>query len=478
MKQLLKQLKNYKKESILAPLFKLLEASFELLVPLLVAAIIDRGVAQAQTGYIVRMGLLMIGLGLAGLAASVTAQYFAAKAAVGATAQLRRELFAHLQSLSYSQLDTLGVPTMLTRLTSDMNQVQSGLNLTLRLLLRSPFVVFGAMIMAFTIDTRAALVFACVIPVLAVVVVAVMLLTIPLYRRVQERLDRVTGMTRENLQGVRVIRAFRREEKEIETFEQGNEALVGIQVLSGRISALMNPLTYVVINGGLLVLLYTGAIRVDGGFITQGAVVALVNYMSQILVELVKLANLIINVTKAIACGNRIGAIMDLEPDVVSGAGASKTETANGKKGNVPAVEFDHVSFRYKNAGADSLTGITFRAMPGETIGIIGGTGSGKSSLVSLIPRFYDVREGCVRVNGTDVREYQLDALRNKVGMVMQKAVLFAGTIRDNLLWGNEHATEEELREAIHAAQADEVVFKGKGGLDAVVEQEGRNFSG
>ena len=320
------------------------------------------------------------------------------------------------------------------------------------------------------------MVFVVVIPILCVIVFGIMLASIPLYRKVQERLDHVTGMTRENLQGVRVIRAFRREEKEIEAFEQGNEALVGIQVLSGRISALMNPLTYVVINGGLLVLLYTGAIRVDGGFITQGAVVALVNYMSQILVELVKLANLIINVTKAIACGNRIGAVMDLEPDVVSGVGAKNPEKA--KTGDVPAVEFDHVSFRYKNAGADSLTDITFRAMPGETVGIIGGTGSGKSSLVSLIPRFYDVREGCVRVNGTDVREYELEGLRNKVGMVMQKAVLFAGTIRDNLLWGNESATEEELREAIHAAQADEVVFEGKGGWDAVVEQEGRNFSG
>ena len=476
MRKILRHMKEYRKESVCAPLFKLLEALFELFVPLVMARIIDIGIANGDRGYIVRMCLVMAALGLIGLACSITAQYFAAKAAVWFAATVRHELFAHIQSLSFSEMDVCGTSTLITRMTSDINQVQSGVNLFLRLFLRSPFIVFGAMVMAFTIDVKAAMIFVVVIPVLCVIVFGIMLASIPLYRKVQERLDRVTGMTRENLQGVRVIRAFRREEKEIEAFEQGNEALVGIQVLSGRISALMNPLTYVVINGGLLVLLYTGAIRVDGGFITQGAVVALVNYMSQILVELVKLANLIINVTKAIACGNRIGAIMDLEPDVVSGAGVPHPEKP--EKGKIPAVEFDHVSFRYKNAGADSLTDITFRAMPGETIGIIGGTGSGKSSLVSLIPRLYDVREGSVRVNGTDVRAYQLDALRNKVGMVMQKAVLFAGTIRDNLLWGNENATEEELREAIHAAQADEVVFEGKGGLDAVVEQEGRNFSG
>ena len=476
MRKILRHMKEYRKEAVCAPLFKLLEALFELFVPLVMARIIDIGIANGDRGYIVRMCLVMAALGLIGLACSITAQYFAAKAAVGFATKVRHELFAHIQSLSFSEMDVCGTSTLITRMTSDINQVQSGVNLFLRLFLRSPFIVFGAMVMAFTIDVKAAMIFVVVIPILCVIVFGIMLASIPLYRKVQDRLDRVTGMTRENLQGVRVIRAFRREGKEIEAFEQGNEALVGIQVLSGRISALMNPLTYVVINGGLLVLLYTGAIRVDGGFITQGAVVALVNYMSQILVELVKLANLIINVTKAIACGNRIGAIMDLEPDVVSGSGAKNPGKAS--KDAVPAVEFDHVSFRYKNAGADSLTDITFRAMPGETIGIIGGTGSGKSSLVSLIPRFYDVREGSVRVNGTDVREYQLDALRKKVGMVMQKAVLFAGTIRDNLLWGNEHATEEELREAIHAAQADEVVFEGKGGLDAVVEQEGRNFSG
>ena len=469
-------MKEYRREAVCAPLFKLFEALFELFVPLVMARIIDIGIANSDGGYILRMCLLMAALGLIGLVCSITAQYFAAKAAVGFAAKLRHELFSHIQSLSFSEMDVCGTSTLITRMTSDINQVQSGTNLFLRLFLRSPFIVFGAMIMAFTIDVKAATIFAVVIPVLCIIVFSIMLVSIPLYRKAQERLDHVTGMTRENLQGMRVIRAFRRENKEIEAFERGNEDLVGIQVLSGRISALMNPLTYVAINGALLVLLYTGAVRVDGGYITQGAVVALVNYMSQILVELVKLANLIINVTKAIACGNRIGAIMDLEPDVVSGSGAGALDTDCKEK--APAVEFDHVNFRYKNAGEDSLTDITFRAMPGETIGIIGGTGAGKSSLVSLIPRFYDVREGCVRVDGTDVREYNLDYLRGKVGIVLQKAVLFAGTIRDNLLWGNEEATEEDLREAIHAAQADEVVFDGKGGLDAVVEQEGRNFSG
>ena len=474
MKKILKHMKEYRREAVCAPLFKLFEALFELFVPLVMARIIDIGIANSDGGYILRMCLLMAALGLIGLVCSITAQYFAAKAAVGFAAKLRHELFSHIQSLSFSEMDVCGTSTLITRMTSDINQVQSGTNLFLRLFLRSPFIVFGAMIMAFTIDVKAATIFAVVIPVLCIIVFSIMLVSIPLYRKAQERLDHVTGMTRENLQGMRVIRAFRRENKEIETFERGNEDLVGIQVLSGRISALMNPLTYVAINGALLVLLYTGAVRVDGGYITQGAVVALVNYMSQILVELVKLANLIINVTKAIACGNRIGAIMDLEPDVVSGSGASDTDCTE----KAPAVEFDHVNFRYKNAGEDSLTDITFRAMPGETIGIIGGTGAGKSSLVSLIPRFYDVREGCVRVDGTDVREYNLEDLRGKVGIVLQKAVLFAGTIRDNLLWGNEEATEDDLREAIHAAQADEVVFDGKGGLDAVVEQEGRNFSG
>ena len=503
MWELLKYMKAYKKEAVCAPLFKLLEALFELFVPLVMAKIIDIGIAQGDRPYIVRMCLLMAALGLIGLVCSITAQYFSAKAAVGFAARLRHELFAHIQSLSFSEMDVHGTSTLITRMTSDINQVQSGTNLFLRLFMRSPFIVFGAMIMAFTIDVKAALIFVVVIPILCVIVFGIMLASIPLYKKVQERLDNVTGMTRENLQGVRVIRAFRQEKKEIETFDAGNEALVKIQMFSGRISALMNPLTYIVINGGLVVLLYTGAVRVDGGIITQGAVVALVNYMSQILVELVKLANLIINVTKAIACGNRIQNVMELKPGIVSGTAgsveagaerAAKPEGADGKMdiqkqtvsteksvsehAQMPKVEFSHVSFRYKNAGADSLTDISFRVEKGQTIGIIGGTGSGKSSLVSLIPRFYDVREGCVKVDGTDVRDYDLQQLRGKVGIVLQKAVLFAGTIRENLLWGNENATEEELKEAIHAAQADEVVFDGKGGLDAVVEQEGRNFSG
>lgn len=503
MWKLLKYMKAYKKEAVCAPLFKLLEALFELFVPLVMAKIIDIGIAQGDRPYIVRMCLLMAALGLIGLVCSITAQYFSAKAAVGFAARLRHELFAHIQSLSFSEMDVHGTSTLITRMTSDINQVQSGTNLFLRLFMRSPFIVFGAMIMAFTIDVKAALIFVVVIPILCVIVFGIMLASIPLYKKVQERLDNVTGMTRENLQGVRVIRAFRQEKKEIETFDAGNEALVKIQMFSGRISALMNPLTYIVINGGLVVLLYTGAVRVDGGIITQGAVVALVNYMSQILVELVKLANLIINVTKAIACGNRIQNVMELKPGIVSGTAgsveagaerAAKSEGADGKMdiqkqtvsteksvsehAQMPKVEFSHVSFRYKNAGADSLTDISFRVEKGQTIGIIGGTGSGKSSLVSLIPRFYDVREGCVKVDGIDVRDYDLQQLRGKVGIVLQKAVLFAGTIRENLLWGNENATEEELKEAIHAAQADEVVFEGKGGLDAVVEQEGRNFSG
>ena len=503
MWKLLKYMKAYKKEAVCAPLFKLLEALFELFVPLVMAKIIDIGIAQGDRPYIVRMCLLMAALGLIGLVCSITAQYFSAKAAVGFAARLRHELFAHIQSLSFSEMDVHGTSTLITRMTSDINQVQSGTNLFLRLFMRSPFIVFGAMIMAFTIDVKAALIFVVVIPILCVIVFGIMLASIPLYKKVQERLDNVTGMTRENLQGVRVIRAFRQEKKEIETFDAGNEALVKIQMFSGRISALMNPLTYIVINGGLVVLLYTGAVRVDGGIITQGAVVALVNYMSQILVELVKLANLIINVTKAIACGNRIQNVMELKPGIVSGtagsaeAGAERVARPEGADGKmeiqkqavrtgksisehaqVPKVEFSHASFRYKNAGADSLTDISFRVEKGQTIGIIGGTGSGKSSLVSLIPRFYDVREGCVKVDGIDVRDYDLQQLRGKVGIVLQKAVLFAGTIRENLLWGNENATEEELKEAIHAAQADEVVFEGKGGLDAVVEQEGRNFSG
>lgn len=485
MWKLLKYLKGYRKESVCAPLFKLLEASFELLVPLVMAGIIDVGIKNQDIGYIVRMCLLMAALGLIGLTCSITAQYFSAKAAVGFAAKLRHELFAHIQSLSFTEQDGIGTSTLITRMTSDINQVQSGVNLFLRLFMRSPFIVFGAMIMAFTIDVKAALVFVVVIPLLCVIVFGIMLVSIPVYKRVQDRLDRVTGVTRENLQGVRVIRAFCREEQEQQRFEEDNAALVKIQVFSGRISALMNPLTCVVVNGGLVVLLWIGAKQVDGGILYQGSVVALVNYMSQILVELVKLANLIITVTKAIACGNRIQSVLEVPAGMECGADRAAAEQEvsgpDGKKSRaaeVPAVEFDRVHFAYRGAGADSLSNIEFSVRKGETVGIIGGTGSGKTSLVSLIPRFYDVRGGCVRVNGVDVRDYPLEELRAKIGIVMQKAVLFKGTIRENLLWGNGNATDQELRDAVEAAQATEVVFDGKGGLDAFVEQEGRNFSG
>ncbi|MDO4322292.1 MAG: ABC transporter ATP-binding protein [Lachnospiraceae bacterium] len=506
MWKLLKYMKDYKRESVCAPLFKLLEALFELFVPLVMARIIDVGIKNQDTGYILRMCLLMAALGLIGLVCSITAQYFSAKAAVGFASRLRHELFSHIQGLSFSEMDTIGASTLITRMTSDINQVQSGVNLFLRLFMRSPFIVFGAMVMAFTIDAKAALIFVVVIPVLCVIVFGIMLVSIPIYRRVQERLDRVVGVTRENLQGVRVIRAFCREPEEIEAFESGNAALVRIQLLSGKISALMNPLTYVVINGALLVLLYVGAGRVDAGILMQGSVVALVNYMSQILVELVKLANLIITVTKAIACGNRIQFVMETQSSMQDGNGAlggaavqdeggSSEEEAVRKENGVlggtavqdgsgvlekdlDAVTFENVQFRYAGAGADSLSNISFSVKRGETVGIIGGTGSGKSSLVGLIPRFYDVREGCVKVNGTDVRDYPLEKIRGLVGIVMQKAVLFQGTIRENLLWGNENATEDDLKEALRIAQAEDVVFGAKGGLDTEVEQEGRNFSG
>lgn len=474
MKTLLKYMKGYGRESFCAPLFKMLEASFELLVPIVMARIIDIGIQQKDTRYIVRMCLVMALLGLIGLVCSITAQYFSAKAAVGFASRLRSALFSHIQSLSFSELDEIGTSTLITRMTSDINQVQSGVNLFLRLFLRSPFIVAGAMVMAFTIDVRAAFVFVVVIPVLCVIVFGIMLASIPLYRKVQNCLDRVVGITRENLQGVRVIRAFGREAQEMETFEAENAALVKIQLFSGRISALMNPLTYVVINGGLLVLLYIGGVQVNRGILLQGSVVALVNYMSQILVELVKLANLIITVTKAIACGNRIAAVMETH----SGMTDKETEQTAEPSDKVPAVSFDRVQFRYRGAGADALSDISFSVQRGETIGIIGGTGSGKSSLVSLIPRFYDVREGSVRVNGIDVRDYRLEELRSKIGIVLQKAVLFQGTIRENLQWGNEEATDEDMIRALRAAQAEEVVFGAKIGLDTYVEQEGRNFSG
>lgn len=471
MRKLLRFLKDYKKESILSPLFKLLEASFELFVPLVMAAIIDTGIGNKDGGFILKMCGILILLALVGLTCSITAQYFAAKAAVGFATKVRHALFDHIQKLSYTEMDTAGTDTMITRMTSDINQAQSGVNMVLRLFLRSPFIVFGAMIMAFTIDVKAALIFVVTIPVLSVVVFGIMIITIPLFRRVQASLDKVLGVTRENLTGSRVIRAFNKEQEEIADFDESNERLTDVQLFVGKISALMNPLTYTIINVALVILIWTGAIQVNIGKISQGEVVALVNYMSQILVELVKLANLIITVTKAIACGNRVQSIFEMETSMVDGNGSKKEDTGY-------TVEFRNVSMRYKGAGADTLTGIDFKAKPGDTIGIIGGTGSGKSSVVNLIPRFYDVTEGQVMVDGMDVREYKITDLRDKIGIVPQKAVLFAGTVRSNLAWGKEDATEEEMQQALSVAQAAEVVDKKDGKLDAEVEQGGKNFSG
>lgn len=471
MRKLLRFLKDYKKESILSPLFKLLEASFELFVPLVMAAIIDTGIGNKDGGFILKMCGILILLALVGLTCSITAQYFAAKAAVGFATKVRHALFDHIQKLSYTEMDTAGTDTMITRMTSDINQAQSGVNMVLRLFLRSPFIVFGAMIMAFTIDVKAALIFVVTIPVLSVVVFGIMIITIPLFRRVQASLDKVLGVTRENLTGSRVIRAFNKEQEEIADFDESNEKLTDVQLFVGKISALMNPLTYIIINVALVILIWTGAIQVNIGKISQGEVVALVNYMSQILVELVKLANLIITVTKAIACGNRVQSIFEMETSMVDGNGSKKEDTGY-------TVEFRNVSMRYKGAGADTLTGIDFKAKPGDTIGIIGGTGSGKSSVVNLIPRFYDVTEGQVMVDGMDVRDYKITDLRDKIGIVPQKAVLFAGTVRSNLVWGKEDATEEEMQQALSVAQAAEVVDKKDGKLDAEVEQGGKNFSG
>lgn len=484
MKKLLIYLRDYKKESVLGPLFKLLEASFELIVPLVVASMIDVGIANHDRGYILRMCLIMAALGLIGLICAVTAQYFAAKAAVGFATKLRHGLFSHIQSLSFSQMDKEGTSTLITRMTSDINQVQSGVNLVLRLFLRSPFIVFGAMIMAFTVDVKAALIFVVVIPILSVIVFGIMLISIPMFKKVQGGLDKVLGITRENLTGVRVIRAFGEEEHEILKFDEETDRLKHLQEVAGRISALMNPLTYVVINGGLIVLIYTGALQVEAGILTQGQVVALVNYMSQILVELVKLANLIITVTKAFACGNRIQNIFEIPAGMETSATSTNTSSLEAQSGSSSpetekgTVEFDHVSLRYYEGGEQALTDIHFKAKKGATIGVIGGTGSGKSSLVNLIPRFYDVEKGSVKVDGRDVREYPLTQLRDKIGVVMQKAVLFKGTIRENLLWGNENASDEDLWEAIKAAQAEEFVLQKRDKLDEMIEQEGRNLSG
>ena len=474
MKLVLRYLKDYKKESILAPLFKMLEASFELFVPLVVAAIIDVGIASMDRGYIIQRGFILVGLALVGLLCSVTAQYFSAKAATGFATKLRHALFSHLQSLSFSQVDTIGTSTMITRMTSDINQVQSGVNMTLRLFLRSPIVVFGAMIMAFTVDVKAAWVFAVAIPLLSVVVFGIMLITIPLYKKVQQALDRVLGKTRENLTGVRVIRAFNQEDQETREFKERNETLTTVQKCVGKLSAAMNPVTYIIVNGALIVLIWTGALRVDHGYISQGQVVALVNYMSQILVELVKLANLIILMTKAAACANRIESVFVIEPDMKS---AASGQTSGGKQEDTIVV-FEKVGLAYQGASEEAVSDISFAVQRGQTIGIIGGTGSGKSTIVNMIPRFYDATSGRILIDGRDVKEYAVEELRQKVGMVLQKAVLFKGSIRDNLLWGKEDATEEELWRALSISQAKEFVDTKEGGLDFKIEQGGKNLSG
>lgn len=473
MKKLLRFIRAYKKESILAPLFKLLEASFELFVPLVMAAVIDVGILREDYGYIWRMGGVLVLLALVGLAASLTAQYFAARAAVGFSTEMKRALFAHIQRLSFGDMDRMGTSTMITRMTSDAAQVQNGVNLVLRLFLRSPFIVVGAMVMAFTIDVKAALVFVVAIPLLCVVVFGVMLASIPLYRKVQSSLDKILSRTRENLAGARVLRAFHKQPEESASFEEENEALNRIQMYVGRIAALMNPVTYIIINGAVIALIWIGAIHVDNGVLTQGEVVALINYMSQILVELVKLANLIVSVNKAVACGNRIQEIFEREPGLVP-----PRTPESPRKETEDMVAFRHVGLVYPESSEESLTDIDFTAKKGETIGIIGGTGSGKTSLVHLIPRFYDITSGSLEIQGLDVNRYALEELRQKVGIVLQKSVLFQGTIRSNLLWGKRDATEEEMWQALRIAQAEEIVKKKKDGLDEIVEQEGKNFSG
>lgn len=473
MKKLLIYLKNYKKECVLAPLFKLLEASFELIVPLVMAAIIDRGIAVSDRPYIFKMGGVLVLLAAVGLTCSITAQYFAAKAAVGFATKLRYSLFFHIETLSFSEMDTVGSSTLITRITSDINQVQSGVNMVLRLFLRSPFIVFGAMIMAFTVNVKAALVFVVTIPLLSVVVFSVMLASIPLFKKVQSGLDQVLGHTRENLEGARVIRAFNKEEDEAREFNASNEFLTNMQLVVGRISTLMNPLTYIIINCAIIAVIWVGGKQVYGGIITQGEVVALVNYMSQILVELVKLANLIILINKAIACGNRIEEVLETKSSIVNAP-----SEVNAASDSENAVVFSHVSMAYASTSEEALTDIDFTAKKGQTIGIIGGTGSGKSSVVNLIPRFYDVSKGSVLVNGRDVRDYDLTELRDKIGVVMQKAVLFQGTIAENLRWGKPDATDEELWHAIEVAQATDVVEGKEGKLDYMIEQGGRNLSG
>ena len=474
MKKLLIYLKAYRKEACLAPIFKMLEAVFELFVPLVIKGIIDYGIAAEDRAYCLRMGLLLLLLAIIGLAMATTAQWFSARAAAGFAAKIKQVLMEHIQKLSYTELDTIGTSTLITRMTSDVNQVQTGTNLVLRLFMRSPFIVFGSMIMAFTIDFKAAMIFVITIPLLSVVVFGIMLSSIPLYKKVQSQLDRVLGITRENLTGVRVIRAFNKEEEEISHFKTENEQFTRLQTFVGKISALMNPLTFVIVNSAILVLVWTGAWRVEGGILTQGAVVALVNYMSQILVELIKLADLIINITKAVACGNRIQKVLEVEPSMENGS----KECIEEKRTPANAVDFNHVSLTYSGAGAPSLTDIDLHVKTGQTIGIIGGTGSGKTSVVNLIPRFYDATQGNVLVFGKPVKEQDMESLRSQIAVVPQKAVLFAGTIRENMKWGKEDATDEEIMEALTIAQAAEVVQKKEGGLDAFVEQGGKNLSG
>lgn len=473
MKQILKYLKEYKKECICAPLFKLLEASFELIVPLVMAAIIDNGITASDKPYIWKMGGVLVLLAAVGLVSSVTAQYFAAKAAVGFSTKLRHILFEKIESLSFSKMDTVGTSTLITRMTSDINQVQSGVNLVLRLFLRSPFIVFGAMAMAFTVNVRAAMVFVVTIPLLSIVVFSVMAASLPLYKKVQSSLDTVLSHTRENLEGTRVIRALNKQNDEIDSFNRDNELLTNMQQVVGRISALTNPLTFIIINIATIAVIVSGGKQVYAGILTQGEVVALVNYMSQILVELIKLANLIVQVTKAVACGNRISDVLSIPSKL-----PEKNPKLIGAKDGAPEVEFDHVCMTYEGAADETLTDINFTVQKGQTIGIIGGTGSGKSSLVNLIPRFYDATKGTIRIQGNDINDYDAVQLRDKIGVVMQKAVLFAGTIADNLRWGKNDATEEEMWKALDIAQATEVVKGKEGGLDYMIEQGGKNLSG
>ena len=477
MKRLMMYLKDYKKESILAPLFKLLEAFFELMVPLVMANIIDYGISNRNMGYIGKMGLLLLLLGVVGLASSITAQFFAAKAAVGVSTKLRQALFDHIEDLSFTDIDKAGTSTMITRMTSDVNLVQSGINMTLRLFLRSPIIVFGAMIMAFTIDVKCALIFVVAIPLLSIVVFGIILSTIPMYKKVQSRLDQVLGITRENLTGVRVIRAFHQEAKEEERFRENNEALSAMQIFVGKISACMNPVTYIIVNGAIIALIYTGAVQVNIGNLSQGEVVAIINYMNQILVELVKLANLIVTMTKALACAERVASVFDIGADAAY-VGAQNQKLADKVDKSAPFLDFKHVSLTYQGAGAPTLQDMNFTVNRGDTVGIIGGTGSGKTSLVNLIPGFYPATEGEILLEGRDIRTMSDEELRGRIGVVPQKAVLFKGTIRSNLQWGKPDAAEEEMWKALELAQASEVVDGKPGKLDATVAQNGKNFSG